>query len=237
MLALIASVVTVALATASLFYFRDISGTTQRSFHKIPFIDAQIKYQGYLLAFASFVAIVTWVLNPTNFRTLFRLGDLSAPAEAVTWIGIQEGESWRTVGPSMCFFITLATASFVFFQVKSAGGFSVAVFQFLPWIVLFSLTNSFAEEIIYRLGIIAPSFRLVPSSALLIISATVFGAAHVRGMPNGVIGIVMAGFLGWFLAKSLIETQGMFWAWLIHFTQDIVIFSGLFLIEAKTRDG
>ena len=40
----------------------------------------------------------------------------------------------------------------------------------------------------------------------------------------------MAGFLGWLLAKSVAETQGVFWAWFIHFQQDVLIFAGLFLV-------
>jgi len=37
-------------------------------------------------------------------------------------------------------------------------------------------------------------------------------------------------FLGWLLAKSIAETEGMFWAWFIHFLQDLIIFGGLFLV-------
>ncbi|MFH0850449.1 MAG: hypothetical protein V1924_05870 [Candidatus Bathyarchaeota archaeon] len=33
------------------------------------------------------------------------------------------------------------------------------------------------------------------------------------------------GFLGWFLGKSMQETGGFAWAWLIHFLQDVIIFT------------
>ena len=65
----------------------------------------------------------------------------------------------------------------------------------------------------------------INSEYILLISAVAFGAPHLRGMPNGILGALMAGFLGWLLAKSVLETNGMFWAWFIHFLQDIVIFS------------
>jgi hypothetical protein len=46
----------------------------------------------------------------------------------------------------------------------------------------------------------------------------------------------LAGFLGWFLAKSIGETHGFFWAWLIHFLQDVVIITGLFFQQfAQTK--
>ena len=32
------------------------------------------------------------------------------------------------------------------------------------------------------------------------------------------------------LAKSVEETKGLFWAWFIHFTQDVVIFSAQLMI-------
>jgi len=35
----------------------------------------------------------------------------------------------------------------------------------------------------------------------------------------------MAGFLGWLLARSVVDTRGMFWAWFLHFLQDVVIFT------------
>ncbi|MFB0523595.1 MAG: hypothetical protein ACETV1_07555 [Candidatus Bathyarchaeia archaeon] len=38
-------------------------------------------------------------------------------------------------------------------------------------------------------------------------------------------GVILSSFLGWFLGKSLLETEGFFWAWLSHFIADIFIFT------------
>jgi hypothetical protein len=35
------------------------------------------------------------------------------------------------------------------------------------------------------------------------------------------------------LAKSVVETNGIFWAWFIHFLQDIVIFSAFVMAAAN----
>lgn len=35
----------------------------------------------------------------------------------------------------------------------------------------------------------------------------------------------MAGSLGWMLGMAMLETRGFFWAWIIHFIQDVLIFS------------
>ncbi|MFT6005009.1 MAG: hypothetical protein ACI8UQ_002153, partial [Bacteroidia bacterium] len=54
---------------------------------------------------------------------------------------------------------------------------------------------------------------------------------HYFGTPGGIIGVIVAGFLGWFLAKSILETKGFFWAWFIHFLQDVVIITAMLAIE------
>lgn len=65
---------------------------------------------------------------------------------------------------------------------------------------------------------------------IYLISALIFGSVHFFGVPGGVLGMIMAGFLGWLLARSVAETEGMAWAWFIHFLQDVIILSGLFLL-------
>jgi hypothetical protein len=60
-----------------------------------------------------------------------------------------------------------------------------------------------------------------------------FGLPHYFGTPSGVIGVLMAGFLGWLLAMSLVETQGIFLAWAIHFVQDVVIITSMILMSNK----
>jgi membrane protease YdiL (CAAX protease family) len=106
---------------------------------------------------------------------------------------------------------------------------------FLPWVLLFSLSNSFSEEVIYRLGVIVPLAGSVDTTYILLVCAIAFGAPHLRGMPNGIAGALMAGLLGWLLAKSVVETGGLFWAWFIHFLQDIVIFSALVMAAATNH--
>jgi membrane protease YdiL (CAAX protease family) len=63
---------------------------------------------------------------------------------------------------------------------------------------------------------------LGPGQALLLTSA-LFGLGHWFGHPSGPSGVLMAGIAGWFWGKSMIETKGFFWAWVIHAIQDVVI--------------
>jgi hypothetical protein len=44
----------------------------------------------------------------------------------------------------------------------------------------------------------------------------------------------MAGFLGWLLAMSVVETRGFFLAWTIHFVQDVVIITSMILMSRSS---
>ena len=66
-----------------------------------------------------------------------------------------------------------------------------------------------------------------------IISAVLFGLPHYFGNPSGFIGVVMAGVLGYVLCKATIETKGITIAWIIHFVQDVIIFTALMMINIK----
>jgi hypothetical protein len=119
----------------------------------------------------------------------------------------------------------------MYFQLKQYVVNWHLLLQGMGWIVLFSLTNSFGEEAIYRIGIVSPLKDVITPTTVFLISAVLFGIPHFAGMPSGVIGVVMAGVLGFVLAKSVFETQGIFWAWLIHFLQDVVIIGSIYLMK------
>jgi hypothetical protein len=53
----------------------------------------------------------------------------------------------------------------------------------------------------------------------------VFGTVHYFGIPGGPTGALMAGFLAWLATRSILDTRGIGWAWLLHFVQDVLIFT------------
>lgn len=97
-------------------------------------------------------------------------------------------------------------------------------------IVLFALNNSFVEEVTFRhtFASIVEYHKLNPNISNAM-SMIIFGSVHSFGTPGKIPGVLLAGFLGWFLSKSIHETKGFFWAWLIHFVQDVIIMTALFL--------
>jgi hypothetical protein len=99
----------------------------------------------------------------------------------------------------------------------------------LPFIFILAAMNAFAGEAITRLSVVTALDGTISRRNIYVISVVLFGFPHFFGVPGGMLGSLMAGFLGWLLAKSIAETEGMFWAWFIHFLQDVIIFAGLFL--------
>jgi uncharacterized protein len=194
---------------------------------ELSYINTQSKYQALLFGVAMLVLIAIYFMKGASLSVFLAPGEIAAPAKGVSWLGIPEGESWRNLGSTLLIFITLATSFLVYLQFRKCGGTFKQLLPYLPWVLLFSLTNSFSEEVVYRLGVVVPLVGAVDTDYILLISAVAFGAPHLRGMPNGIVGALMAGLLGWLLAKSVIETNGLFWAWTIHFLQDVVIFSAL----------
>jgi membrane protease YdiL (CAAX protease family) len=200
------------------------------------FVNRQVTYQVILLLITGVSLLTTYILNRENFLTYFSFGQISIPGNELKVFGIKQGDSWLKTGLSLCVVITGVTVVFMYFQLKKTD----VDWSILPngifWIVLYSLTNSFGEEMIYRMGLVSPLQGLLTPTKLFLISAVIFGLAHINGMPSGIIGIALAGILGFVLAKSVFETQGFFWAWLIHFLQDLVIIGSLYLMN-KTMYG
>lgn len=195
------------------------------------YLNQQGKHQLVLLVITGLSLLCSFAFNKSNFATYFSFGQPSAVAQELKLFGINKGDTWLKTGVSLCLIISAATGLFMYFQLKKINPDWSVLPSGLFWIVLFSLTNSFGEEMIYRLGIVSPLNGLLAPTTVFLLSAVLFGLPHFAGMPNGILGATMAGLLGFVLAKSMLETHGFFWAWLIHFLQDVLIIGSLFLMN------
>lgn len=198
------------------------------------YVSYQAGYQLLSLGIVLLSLVTTYFLNKAAFVGAFTFGDMAAPAEELDLFGIQAGDGWVKTGVSLTLIISLVTGIFMSLQLKKARIQWKHPGSGIAWILLFALTNSFAEEMIYRLGVVIPLTDQLPPLTIYIISAVLFGLPHIGGTPGGFIGAVMAAVLGFVLAKSLYETHGFFWAWCIHFIQDVIIMAALFLL-AETQ--
>lgn len=224
----------VALAIASIFSLSPLTARVKIIFHQNPTVNYQIKFQVLQLVLTAIVLLLVYFLNPANFWTFFRLGDVNAQISKIAWLGVTGNETWLEIATSLGLFITLGTGIFMFFQLKKAGADYHLFFFSLLWAIPFSMANAFSEEAIFRIGIISPLYGgALAVPIILLISGAMFGLPHYFGTPSGVTGVLMAGFMGWLLAMSLVETQGLLIAWAIHFVQDVVIITSMILMSRK----
>lgn len=191
----------------------------------------ELSYQLLSLGVAGAMIAMSTMLAGRGTLSYLRLNTLSGEIKPVRWLGIRpkEGESWTKLGINFLVIITLVTAVVVFLPVVRDGSFTFSFTGVLLPALLFAVSNSFAEEAIYRHSVTSVFLESgLPASAAALTSAGLFGAVHYFGTPGGVPGVFLAGFLGWFLSKSMAETRGFAWAWIIHGAQDVVIFAALF---------
>ncbi len=190
-------------------------------------VNRQLLYQGFSL-FGTFVFL--FILNksrPSQLQQYFQKGSLKAKIKPAPLAGIKpkDGQNWMHYGINFAVVITLVTTSVIYLQHSNLAYEHLALV--LPLSLLFALINSFVEESITRLGVVVSLKELLPDHLIALISGGLFGMVHYWGTPGGVSGVFLAFFLGWLLAKSILETKGIFGAWLIHFLQDIVIITAI----------
>lgn len=190
-------------------------------------INHLIKFQIYGLLLSLLTLCITLYLAPESKKYL-KFGNLSALSQPVKVLGIKASDSWYKTGLSYLVVITVSTALFMYFGVGKSSDWNNLI-GLLPYIVIFSLTNSFNEEIITRFAVVGLLDGFLKPLKIIWSAALIFGLIHYFGHPGGPLGMLMAGFLGWLLAKSLIETKGIGVAWGVHFFQDIVIYSFLLI--------
>lgn len=184
-------------------------------------------YQLFAFSIAVIVLLISVSLSPSS-KALLSLGDLGQIAQKEKWLGINGTSTWKKEAFQLLIFISLATGIFMVLSIKNATGQFHLKLSHIPVILLIAITNSFSEEIIYRFCLLGNLSGSMPKIWILVLSAICFGVPHLAGTPSGIVGIIMAGLLGYILAKASYETQGLGIAWGIHCVQDIIIFTALF---------
>jgi len=204
---------------------------------QLPFYQAWLKnpsFSVYMLAEQSLRSMVTLAIIAVLFLIKRRAGDFflvkgdtAALVEPVNWLGIRPGDTWKIVGRNFAFFISLGTLAFLVIAGRPPLDVVIKAIPFIPAILLAAALNAFNEEMTYKASFLSVLEGPAGRNQALLLMAAYFGIGHYYGVPYGVIGVLMAGFLGWFLGKSMLETRGLFWAWFIHFWQDVLIFAFL----------
>lgn len=201
---------------------------------KLPFYHEWLNHPSFnisMLAEQSLHLMVTLIMIGVLFilkkkRENFFLvkGNTDVLIAPVNWMGIKEGERWNKTGWVLAIAISLGTLTFLVAAGRPPLDIAIKALPFLPVILLAAATNAFYEEVSYKASFLSVLEEPVGRVHSLWLMAAYFGLAHYYGVPYGIIGVLMAGFLGWLLGKSMLETRGLWWAWFIHFLQDVMIF-------------
>ena len=199
-------------------------------------LDERLTYQLLLLACVGVSLGAAYLIAPASLVHYFSFGSIDAPAKPLALFGIGDGERWGSIGLSLGLIISAVTALVMNLDLRKAG-ISLHLPKGAGWVLLLSLSNAFGEEMICRVGLLAPMAGHLDQASICMLSAVIFGLPHYLGRPSGVSGVILAGILGFILAKSVLETGGFFWAWSIHFVQDVIIISAMFMMQARTRQG
>ena len=229
---LILTISLVLIATTILLLANKFLPSIDISFNNNLFVNKLLKYQLLALILSLTLMFFTLKLTPQS-KSLLSFGNVESVAIKEKWLGINGKSTWKINGFQLAFFISLATGIFMFIAVKYTNSLSNFQYWFIPVIIFISLTNSFSEEIIYRFVINGNLGVIAPKITILIISAILFGLPHYMGYPNGIAGVIMSAMLGYILSKATYETNGVGIALTIHFIQDLIIFTALFMMNIK----
>ena len=188
------------------------------------FTQALASYQiiNLIKAFIMFFVLLKILKKRSNFFLV--KGDLRAIAMPIKGM-VKNPIPWRKFALQFGIYMTLGLIIFLFV----AGGIPskeniIKILPIFPLILIFAAINSLYEELNFRAAIISTLKNELTSDQALWISSVYFGIIHFYGVPYGIIGVLLATFLGYIIAKSMIESKGFVYAFLLHIIQDIIIF-------------
>lgn len=202
-----------------------------------PVLFQQLTYQPLSLVLAVIVLFVARGVSGDPGGNLVQAGNLSAPTAGLWLLGVSDTDNWITVGLTFLIVMTLVTGLTMWWQLGRRSGVRfLDLLVALPWAISFAAVNALTEELLFRVTLVESLSPLVAPWLIAVVGALIFGIPHYFGKPGGALGVVLAGFMGWLLTLSLIQTGGMAWAYVIHFAQDIVIIT-LLLAVSERRSG
>ena len=181
------------------------------------------------------VIAVLWFMKRDRKAFFLVKGRMDAPIEPIRWLGIKAGGSWKSAG--WIFAGAAAVAVFVptFLGIAPSKAIFLRALPLFPAAVLFAAVNAFTEEAYFRCSILSTLHDVIGKTHTLLITLVFFGLAHwLYGSPAGPAGFMMTGFLAWVMGRSMLETKGILWPWIIHFAPDVVIFISYALLFVKS---
>jgi membrane protease YdiL (CAAX protease family) len=184
---------------------------------------ASIRILVVVISFIMMGALLMMGLHRKDF--FFTRGKLDAPAEGVKWLGLKRGTPWTKFAPLFTLIVFLILLVFLVFTTKVPLRLAATSLLWLPMFVFITGINSFGEELGIRAPMLATILPVIGKNQAMLLTAVYFGLLHLDSWPAGPIWALETGFLAWILAKSMLETRGSLWAWLIHLIVDIPVYA------------
>ena len=174
------------------------------------FIDKQIKYQLLFFGVALLVALIGSFSSQNDPSQVFAIGR------------VVDGANFGLI---LLLIFGVTTMLLVFPSWRHAFQAMLCFRRYAIFVVPLAALNALSEELIYRGVLVNGTHNYLASWQIAALSALLFSVAHIRGQASGWFVIAGSAVVGWFLAISVLQSHGLFWAWCIHFLQDIVIFT------------
>jgi membrane protease YdiL (CAAX protease family) len=151
-------------------------------------------------------------------------GNPSALAQPTRLLGLKEPKPWNRVARDFLIAMVIITGIVAWLQYRPDVSQIPRALRFLPAIAIATVITVFAEEFMFRSVLLARLEPVVRPGQAMLMTAVLFGSLHYyTGAPSGPIGALVVTWLGWVNAKSMIETRGLVWAFLIHFVMGFVV--------------
>jgi membrane protease YdiL (CAAX protease family) len=159
-------------------------------------------------------------------RELFLVrGNPSAPAQPTRLLLQKKTTPWnRVVREWLPVYVIIVVILEVILVRPGVSQITQALI-YLPAIVIGAAINAFAEEFMFRSVVLARLEPVLGPQQAIWMAAGLFGLMHYFGDPGGPQGVLLAAYLGWIAAKSMIETRGFVWAFLIHFVGNVIVYA------------
>jgi hypothetical protein len=221
----------VLIATATGFLLKDLlyqHRTIAAWIEEAPWRDAVIVSS--TLKVIPVLAMAVTLIGLTRREVFLIVGNLNAPSR-IPFTGTTV--RWSVLGPSVILVFVAALGLYLLLVMRPDFSMLRRTAALLPLILSFSALNAFNEEFIFRAGVLPRLVPVVGGEQAVWMTSLRFGLGHWFGSPRGLMGVAMATILGLFGAKSMLETGGFVWAWIVHGLLDVVIFSFLIMSAAR----
>ena len=160
----------------------------------------------------------------TRGELFLRIGDLRAPAEIPLPVTTRT-TTWPRLGIIVIVLVGVYLVVHVAVTRQPSSRAVATLLEYSPVVVVAAAVNTFCEEFLFRNSLIPPLLSALGRPQALWLTSLRFGIGHFYGNPSGLLGVAGATIFGFVLGRSMIETSGSGWAWMMHFAEDIVIFA------------